>query len=386
MISSKGLKSILILLASVAAVTLTLRLTVFAPKKVPISVYIVKKGKVEETLTNSKSGTVMVRLRARLSPEIGGRVVFLGAREGEQVARGSVLLRLDNSDMKAALAVADTGLKLVQAGAREACVSNDLVKKEVDRNRPLHQKGMISDAVLDQIINRYEISQVHCETAKADVQRAKAEVGLALANLSKTELRAPFNGVITRITTEVGEWVSPSPPSVATTPVITLQDTNSIYVNAPMDETDSGRLQIGLPVRVSLAPYPGRFFYGKVVRVSPFVEDFEGQNRTVSVEAELTDKAFSKSLLPGTSADLEVILKVRENVLRIPTYALMEGDHVLRLNGSRLAARKAKVGLRNWEFVEILSGLNAGDKIAVSLDRPEVQEGAEVTVTETVFR
>ena len=385
MISPKGLKSILIL-ASIVAVILAIRLTVFAPKPVPISVYMVQKGKVEETLTNSKAGTVMVRLRARLSPDIGGRVVFLGAREGEQIKGGSVLLRLDNLELKAAFSVTEKGLKSAQAAAREACVSQELSKKEMDRNRPLHQKGMISDAALDQIINRYEISQVHCETAKADVQRAKAAVELAQTNLSKTELLAPFSGVITEITTEIGEWASPSPPSVATTPVITLQDTNSIYVNAPMDEADIGRLRIGLPVRVSLAPYPCRFFDGKIVRIAPFVEDIQGQNRTVSVEAELTDKLFSKSLLPGTSADLEVILDLREHVLRIPTHALMEGSDVLRLDGERLTARKIEVGLRSWEFVEIRKGLNEGDKIAVSLDRIEVTDGAAVTVTQEVLQ
>jgi HlyD family secretion protein len=384
MISSNGLKAILILL--VIGTILALRLTVFAPKPIAILAYTVTKGTVEEMLTNSKAGTVMVRQRARLSPEIGGRVVFLGAREGQHIQGGSLLLRLDNLELTASLAVAEKGLKSVYALAQEACVSNELEKKEVDRNRPLHQKGMISDAALDQIINRYEMSQVHCETAKADIQRAKALVDLARANLSKTELRAPFNGVVTKIATEVGEWVSPSPPTVSIAPVITLQDINSIYVNAPMDEADSGRLRIGLPVRVTLSPYPSRFFQGKVVRVAPFVEDIEGQNRTVNVEAELTDKAFSKSVLPGTSADLEVILNLRKDVLRIPTYALMEGNTVLLINGNRLAARKTKVGLRNWEFVEVLSGLNEGEKIAASLDRPEVTDGAVVTVTKEVLR
>jgi HlyD family secretion protein len=383
MISSRGLKSVLILVI-MAAIILGLRLTVFAPKRIPISVYTVKKGNVEETLTNSKAGTWMVRRKARVSPEIGGRVVFLGAREGETVSEGSVLIRLDDSEGKAHFSVAENGLKLAQAAAQEACVSNTVAEKEANRNRPLHQNGMISNAAWDQIMNRYEMSLVHCKTANADVQRAKASVGLARANLSKTELTAPFGGVITEMTTEVGEWVSPSPSSVSAIPIIRLQDTNSIYLNAPMDEADSGRLQIGLPVRVSLAPFPGQFFHGELVRVAPFVEDIQGQNRTVNVEAELTDKAFSKLLLPGTSADLEVILDLRENVLRIRTYALMEGNSVLFLNGNRLSAHRVEVGLRNWEFVEIRSGLNEGDQIAVSLDRPEVKDGALVTVTDEV--
>ena len=376
----------ILVVAGVVVVGVLLRFTVFAPKPVPISAYTVKKGTVEETLTNSKAGTVKVRQKARLSPEIGGRVVFLGAREGERVKGGSVLLRLDDSELRASMLMAERGLKSAQAAAREACVAAELAKRDLDRSLPLHQSGLVSDAVFDQLSNRHETSRVRCETAGAEAERAAASVELARASLAKTELRAPFNGVVTEVTTEVGEWVSPSPPAVPIPPVITLQDIDSIYMEAPMDEADVGRLRIALPVRVSLAPFPAKFFQGKVVRIAPFVEDVQGQNRTVEVEAELSDKAFSKTLLPGTSADLEVILDTRENVPRIPTYALMEGNRVLLIDKTRLVSRQIETGLRNWEFVEIRSGLKEGDRIAVSLDRPEVKDGAVVEITEEVER
>ena len=114
------------------------------------------------------------------------------------------------------------------------------------------------------------------------------------------------------------------------------------------------------------------------------MRDVEGQNRTVDVESEFNDVQFSKKLLAGTSADIEVILSARDNVLRIPAYALMEGSRVLLVLDNTLVARNVKTGLRNWDYIEITEGLKEGDVITVSLERAEVKEGVEVKTTEEV--
>jgi HlyD family secretion protein len=316
---------------------------------------------------------------------MGGRVIFLGCREGDSVQAGALLLRLDDSELRASFDLSKRSWQASQASMREACVAAELAARELQRNQALNQQGIVSDAILDQLSNRNDAAKARCEAARAEVERAEASVKMVKANLKRTELRAPFSGVIAQLTTEVGEWITPSPPGVPIPPVIDLLDDESIYVEAPMDETDAGKLKVGLPVRISLEPYPDRSFGGKVTRVAPFVQDIEGQNRTVSVEVEIDDKDSVK-MLPGTSADMEVILQSRENVLRIPTYALMEGGEVLQIEENRLMARAVKTGLRNWEFVEIREGLKAGDQIAVSLDRAEVKEGALVRVQEEVGR
>ena len=81
-------------------------------------------------------------------------------------------------------------------------------------------------------------------------------------------------------------------------------------------------------------------------------------------------------LLPGTSADVEVILSTRQEVLRIPTSSLIEGGKVLVLEGERLIERGVELGLRNWDFTEIVDGLSEGDLVVTSLDRQEVEDGA----------
>jgi HlyD family secretion protein len=114
--------------------------------------------------------------------------------------------------------------------------------------------------------------------------------------------------------------------------------------------------------------------------VAPYVLDIEAQNRTVEIEVVLDDEEIFPRLLPGTSADVEVILEARNGALRVPTHALLEGEQVLLVEDDRLVARNVEVGLSNWDYTEIVSGLSAGEEVVVSLDRPEVQPGAQAVV------
>jgi HlyD family secretion protein len=378
---TKWRKRIIILVIIIASGSI-LRFTLFRPKPVEISAYKAEQGKVEETVTNSKAGTVKVRQRSKLSPEIGGRVKYLGAREGEQVHAGQLLLQLDDSELKAVLALAERGLQSARASMKEACVAADWADRDLERNRALHQQGIVSDSLLDQSKHNLEASSASCEAGKSEVRRAEASVEVSRANLKKCELRAPFDGILAQVSTEVGEWITPSPPGVPIPPVIDLLDNSRVYIQAPIDEADAGRLTNGLPVRISLDPYPNKTFSGRLTRIAPFVQDIEGQNRTVDVEAEFSDKEFSRSLLPGTSADVEVILRSQENVLRIPTYALMEGNKVLVVQNGQLVSRNLKTGLRNWEYTEVVEGLKEGELVALSLDLAQVTAGAKVKVTQ----
>ena len=115
---------------------------------------------------------------------------------------------------------------------------------------------------------------------------------------------------------------------------------------------------------------------GSVLRVAPYVLDEEAQNRTLEIEVAIDDRSLAETLLPGTSADAEVILEARDDVLRVPTSALMREEKVLVLEGGGLVEREIEVGLRNWQFVEVRSGLDEGERVVVSLDRLEIVAGA----------
>jgi len=147
-----------------------------------------------------------------------------------------------------------------------------------------------------------------------------------------------------------------------------------------MDEVDASRLRAGLPARATVDSHAGVTFVARVARVAPYVVDLEAQNRTVEIEVELEDRAAAEQLLPGTSADVEVVLEARHAAVRVPAGAVLAGDHVLVVEGDRLVEKPIRAGLRNWDFVEVLEGLAAGERVVPSLDRAEIRAGARVAV------
>jgi HlyD family secretion protein len=368
-----------VLVAIVAAI-LVLRATVFAPDPLEVRVRVVQPGLVEETVTNSRAGTIKARRRASLSSEVGGQVVELPFREGDQVTAGDVVLRLDDSLQQARLVLSRRERDTARAEQNRSCVAADRAQREYERVARLAAEKIVSVDLLDQSESAHATARAACEAAGTEVARAAASVSLSQIELSKTVLKAPFDAVIAEVSVEVGEWTTPSPPGIPMPAVLDILDATSIFISAPMDEVDSASIRVGLSTRVTVDSHRGREFPGRVTRVAPYVLDVQEQNRTLEVEVELDDAGIISELLPGTSADIEVILSAKNDVLRIPTNALMEGSRVFLLVGGVLEQRDLEIGIRNWNFTEVVSGLSAGDQVVVSLDNPDIEDGAEAVL------
>jgi HlyD family secretion protein len=187
----------------------------------------------------------------------------------------------------------------------------------------------------------------------------------------------PFAGVIAEINGELGEFVTPSPVGIPTPPTVDLIDTSCLYISAPIDEVDAPYAKPGLPARISLDAFPDKAFPGEVRRVAPYVLDIERQARTVEIEAVILD-AESTGLLPGYSADVEIILDSREETLRVPTSSVLADDTVYIWNPETglIEQRAIERGISNWEFTEVISGLTEGEILVSSVDRDGVTDGA----------
>ena len=370
------------IVAVLLALVVGLKLTVFQPDPIEVEISTVTTGRVEETVTNSRAGTVKAQHRAKLSPEFGGQVVELPFREGDQVEAGDVLLRLEDSLQRARLELAGKEVDAADAERQRACYAAERAGRELERIRRLATQEIVSEDLLDEVESGKLAADAACQAAAATAARAGSAVTLARTELEKTVLRAPFAGVVAEVTTEVGEWTTPSPPALPVPPVIDVLDPTSVYISAPMDEVDSARISPDQPARVTVDSHRDRTFSGTVRRVAPYVLDLEAQNRTVEIEVDLVEAGQDLSLLPGTSADVEIILLARDGVLRVPTSALMEGGKVLILAGGRLEERQVETGLENWDFTEIVSGLEPGLEVVSSLDRAEIRAGAEAVAAE----
>ncbi len=373
------LRRLLIGLAIVVLLTLGVwRAT--RPDPIPVRVAKIDRGRVERTVANTRAGTVNACRRAKLAPPSGGAIAALRVREGDRVGASQVLLELWNEDTAAQARVAEEQSRSAVLRAEEVCVSAATSAREAERVRRLHADGLLPDDQLDRAISSAATLRAACNAARADVQQGRARVAAARATLTRTVLRAPFAGVVAKITGEVGEFTTPSPPGIPTPPAVDLIDDSCLYVSAPIDEVDIARVRVGQPAYITIDALPGRRFAGRVRRIAPYVLDLEKQARTVDVEVEFVNPDDLKTLLVGYSADAEIVLDVREDVIRVPTQALLEGSRVLVINDDTLHERRLRTGLANWQFTEVLSGVQPGDVIVLSVERKGAVPGALVTV------
>jgi HlyD family secretion protein len=358
------------------------------PKPVPVVFSDVEMGTVESTISNTRAGTITACRRARLAPRAGGQIAQLSVREGDRVQKGEILLTLWNADLSARLRLAHDQKASALSRRDEVCLNADLAARELKRARQLKDQGFISDEALDRSRVQAQAGKAACRAADADVRQSDSQIAAVRAELSTTYLRAPFAGIVAEVTGEIGEFTTPSPPGIPTPPAVDLIDDTCLYVTAPMDEIDAPKIIVGQPGRISIDAFPGQQFSGHVRRIAPYVLDREKQARTVDVEVEFDDPSQFQTLLVGYSADVEIVLATRENVPRVPTSALIDGDklYVLNTEGGTLDVRQVQTGLSNWAHTEILSGLSVSERIVLSTEREGLEQGVPLEADEGVAR
>lgn len=352
------------------------------PKPVLVKTQGVERGLIESTAANTRAGTVKACRRANLSLAMGGVIEKLPIQQGESVKTGQLLLELWNHDIAAEVKLGERELAATRAHAEEACVVSRVARHEADRLVRLYKQKLASEEQMDRAVGEADARQAACKAAQESNRVSEARLAVARQALARTILLAPFDGTVAEINGELGEYVTPSPPGIPTPPAVDLIDNTCLYISAPIDEVDAPSVKPEMLARITLDAFPGKSFAGQVQRIAPYVLEVEKQARTVAVEAAFTNTDDYRQLLPGYSADLEIILDTRDNVLRIPTEALLpanaEGQRVLvyQPQDSTLHERLISTGLSNWKFTEVTDGLQQGEQIVISVDRKGVEAGA----------
>jgi HlyD family secretion protein len=366
----------LLLAVALLAAGVLVRTSLFRERGIEVEATSAGIGPVEDVVVNSEAGTVKARSRARLSVEAIGRVAVIPHREGSEVKAGDLLLRLESTTERTRLEAARRNAEVLRATLAGARSGSDLAQKSLNRIAPLHSRGLASQAQLDESREQAERAKSEVRAAEARLWSAETAVRLAQDELTHVEIRAPFDGTIAQRLVEIGEEVSPGQP------LLELVSLSRIYASAPIDERDAGRLQVGLPVRVTVDTYPGVVWKSRLTRISPVVEAAKEQNRTQEVEADFPPDSTKPQPKPGMTADIEIVLERREKVLRVPTSAVIDARRVLAVEEGRAVSRAVKIGLRSWEWSEILSGIGDGERVITSLDRAGLKEGVRVRARE----
>ena len=372
----KTFRWLIIILVAGAATAATWYFT--RPEPIEVITQSVSAGKVEKIVSNTRAGTVEACRRAKLSPSIGGQIAKLPVKEGDTVSAGQLLLELWNEDLMAQTALAESEAVSAESRAKATCLQAQVARREANRLVKLRKSGAASEEQADKADTRARALRADCTAMKTSVETKRAQLGVARANLDRTRLTAPFAGTIAQINGELNEYVTPSPIGIATPPAVDIIDTSCFYLTAPIDEVDAAAIAVGLTARISIDAFGDKRFSGRVNRIAPYVLDREKQARTVDVEVEFTEPEDFNSLLAGYSADVEIILDSRSNTKRIPTHSILDGKrvYVFRPEKQQIEEREIQIGISNWEYTEVISGLETGELVVINVDHDGIENDA----------
>jgi len=377
----------LLIFAAVAVTVVLILIYSTRPKPVLVLVQAAELGMIEDTVANTRAGTVMPCRRAQMSPATGGQIASLLITEGDHVKQGDLLLELWNDDLKAEITLAHSEAKAASARADSVCVQADNAEKNAQRKTELRKTRAISEELVDQAVALAKSRRADCVASRTSAIVSNEHIGVVEAQLERTLLKAPFNGVVVEVNGEIGEFVTPSPLGIVTLPAVDMVDRSCFYVMAPIDEVDAPEIKADMQARISLDAFKDRRFPARVRRVADYVLDREKQARTVDIEVIFENPDDMAEMLPGYSADAEVILRTRSNVLRVPTESVIDKQQVYIFNNEAgtLELRDVKLGLANWDLTEITEGVKEGELVVTTVDRKGVADGiiAKIEGTDT---
>jgi HlyD family secretion protein len=332
-------------------------------------------GRVEEIVTSNSVGTVEPAKTAVVAAEISGKILRIPVRQG-RVNAGQPVVELDTEDLDAEREVTAREIATSRVRLAQAAVQRKKVSEELERYRQVD----VPKGDVERLERDLEIAAKAEEILVQSIQTLEAQRGVIELRIRKAKVAAPFDGIVVKLHSEEGESVVPGKP------LFTLHSAGPLLVRAPLDEVDLGRLELGLPVRVTFDAYRGEKFAGEVCEITPAASADQHNNRTVDIKIRVPK--MPENVKAGMSANIEVIVRWHEPVLHIPTHLVRDdregrGKFVFVAENGRAVRRAVTPGYSNWEVTEISGGLAPSDAVIVPLrDETEgtVKDGTRVSV------
>ncbi|MEO5574241.1 MAG: efflux RND transporter periplasmic adaptor subunit, partial [Gammaproteobacteria bacterium] len=311
------------------------------PRALPVETAPVRVGTVNVAI--SAVGSLLANESVMIRPEIAGRIIGVHFSEGQRVAKDAELITLDAAELR--------------AQAEEGASSVKLNKLSFERARELSSRKLMSRQEYDQ--------------AQANLSEAQARQNLNDARLSKTVLRAPFEGVLGLRKVSPGDYVQPGED------IVNLEDIGALKLDFRIPELYLSKIKPDQIVEVRVDAFPDTTFTGQVYAIEPGVDVV---TRSILLRARIPND--DGKLRPGMFARITLILEQRPNALLIPEHALvpMGNDRfVYRVVDGKAVQQKVSVGERRAGEVEISTGLSPGDTV-VTDGQMKIKDGAPVTV------
>ncbi len=319
------------------------------------------------------SGYVTARRRATVSSKVTGKVLEVFIEEGKAVRKGQVLARLDDSQVRAALAVAEAQLNSARGAAAEDEARLREAERQFNRLTQLVQEKVVGRAEVDTAQSSVESLKARIALAKQQVEVARSQVAALDVDLSDTVVRAPFDGVAISKDAQPGEMISPvsAGGGFTRTGICTIVDMSSLEIEVDVSESYINRVKPNQPVEAILDAYPDWRIPAHVITSVPTADR---QKATVRVRIGFED--LEPRILPDMGVKVSFYNERQPETSNTPTKPrLVVPKAAIRTEGgqsvvfvvreNRAERRAVTTGPADGEQIEIVSGLNAGERIVV---------------------
>jgi len=358
------------------------------------------------TETVAATGKIQPEVEVKISSEVSGEIIELPIKEGQQVAKGDLLVKVNPDLIQAAVSQSQAGLQNMRAQLNQAEASLKNSKANYERNKALFDKGVISKSQWDQSIAEYEGAQANVQSMYYNVQSAAANVKQSRDNLSRTSIYAPMSGTISLLAAELGERVVGT-AQMAGTEILRVANLSNMEVEVDVNENDIVKVALGDSTIVEVDAYLKREFKGVVTEIANSAQSTltADQVTNFKVKVRIVPESYSdltewkpesySPFRPGMTATVDIITNKRKNIVGVPISAIViktdttgkkkprgqntvieeKFECVFVKKGDEAKLRVVTTGIQNDTNIEILSGLEEGD---------EVITGPYNTVTKTL--
>lgn len=360
------------------------------------SVSITKIEKIDIIETVAATGKIQPEVEVKLSSEVSGEIIELPIKEGQQVKKGDLLVRINPDIIQAGLNRSQASLQNVRAGLQQAEASLKEAKLSYERNKELFDKGVISKAEWDRAVSAFEVAEASKQSAFYSVKSAQATVNEAKDNLSRTTIYAPMSGTVSKLSVELGERVVGT-QQMAGTEIMRVANLSNMEVEVDVNENDIVKVQIGDSTIVEVDAYLKKEFKGLVTEIANSAESALSADQVTNfrVKVRILEESYKDLLVgkpesyspfrPGMTATVDVITNKRENIIGIPISAIViksdtsstkrtytkekiedsdkKFECVFVKDGETAKLRVIETGIQDDSNIEITTGLEEGEEV-----------------------
>jgi HlyD family secretion protein len=275
----------------------------------------VEKGPI--TATVSSTGTVNPVTSVQVGSQVSGQIKELFVDFNTPVKQGMLIARIDPETFQYRVRQAEADLEAARSAVGRAEVAVINAERDLKRSKELVARNFVSPAELDRAQSTFDLAAAELKTAKAVVQQRNAALASSRVDLSRTEIRAPVDGVVIKRTVDVGQTVAAS--LQAPELFVIAKDLRDMQVETSIDEADVGRIRVGQRATFSVDAFPGRPFAGEVKTVRKAAQNVQNVVTYIAIISANNDRG---ELLPGMTANVRITTDSRESVLKVPNSAL----------------------------------------------------------------